>query len=346
MAIDSHKIHRWYRDVLSDFIEKGQNQLHENDIELVDLDSGEINTISVPICESQNIGKNMCIDEKQIGAEFYTIISNRETGKLVLMASTTKSSELIKAVSPIMEELSCVEIINRDLASCYRVFCNHVMPHAKQVGDKFHVIKLQLDAVQAVRISQKREIDTKKREAHKEFKDIEKQRKEACLKNSEVYKKRRFVYNEKKLSNMETPSEILRRSRYLLYKFPDQWTEKQQDRANVLFAEFPVLKQTYVLSNQFRSWYSKSNIGKHKIALEKELFSWYDNVEESGIVDLMNFSSTVERNEEYIINYFNTNGSTNAMAENRNGKIKKFINSNQGTRDQDFFFFRLKKYFT
>ena len=154
------------------------------------------------------------------------------------------------------------------------------------------------------------------------------------------------MYNEKVLPNGETPSELLRRSRYLLYKYPDQWTKKQKSRANVLFIEYPELETTYGLSCSFRNWYKKNNIGASELFLEKGLYQWYEDIEDSGIEELMNFSSTVERNQDYIFNYFYHNGATNAMAENRNGKIKKFINSNQGTRDRNFFFFRLKKYYT
>jgi hypothetical protein len=64
----------------------------------------------------------MCIDEKQIGEEFYTILTNRETGKIAFMANTTKSSELKASVVPIQEQLSQVEVINRDLAGSYRSF--------------------------------------------------------------------------------------------------------------------------------------------------------------------------------------------------------------------------------
>jgi len=287
----------------------------------------------------------MCIDEKMIGETFFSIISNRETGKLAFMTDTTKSSELFEACLPIREELKKVKVINRDLASSYRLFSNLAMPNADQVGDKFHVVKLLLDAQQSVRKEEKRKIDTQKREAHKAFKDSEKIRETSCLKSGKKYKKQKFKYREKRLSNSETLSEILKRSRYLLYKFPEQWTDKQSARANVLLVEFPKLKKAYNLCNQFRVWYSKNNIGKHELFLEKGLYQWYEDVEMSGITDLMNFASTVERNQEYILNYFYNNGASNAMAENRNGKIKKFINSNQGTRDRDFFFFRLKKYF-
>jgi transposase len=60
---------------------------------------------------------------------------------------------------------------------------------------------------------------------------------------------------------------------------------------------------------------------------------------------MLNFKAMVESNEQVITNYFNR-GDTNAIAENINGKIKKFISSNQGTRDRDFFFYRLALYYT
>jgi len=81
-----------------------------------------------------------------IGEDFYTIISNRISGKLALMANTTKSSELLEASLPEIKELKNVKIINRDLAGSYRRFSDITMPNANQVGDKFHIIKLLLDA--------------------------------------------------------------------------------------------------------------------------------------------------------------------------------------------------------
>ncbi len=346
LLIDSQKIRRWYRDVLSGFSDDRINDSQQRDIEFIDAQTGEVKTIFIPVCSAENMGSDMCIDETMIGEEFFTILSNRTTGKIAFMANTTRSLELQQACLPLKEQLENVKIINRDLANSYRKFCNITMPTADQVGDKFHVVKLLLDAQQAVRIRQKHKIDTEKREAHNAFKEEEKRRKKICLTAGEKYKNQKFTYKEKILSNSETPSEILRRSRYLLYKFENQWTEKQTARAEVLFKEFPELETAYKLSCKFRNWYSKKNIGEQKLFLEKNLFQWYEDVEKAGIAELLNYSSTVEINQEYILNYFYHNGASNAMAENRNGKIKKFINANQGTRDKEFFFFRLKKYFT
>ena len=345
LSIDGGKLHRWYRNVLSGFLEFGQESLHRHDIEVLDKSTGKINKVFVPLCCPENIGDDMCVDEKQIGEDFYTILSNRKTGKLAFVADTTQSLLLFEATMPIREKLWGVKIINRDLASCYRSFCNLAMPEAEQVGDKFHVVKLLLDSQQAVRAKLKKEIDTKKRKAYEAFKKKEEKRRCACEKLGKEYKKGKFIFEEETLSNGETPSELLRRSRYLLYKFPSQWTQNQNQRAVVLFSKSPLLEKAYNICRDFRQWYSKENIGRHLLEVDLGLNRWYNDVEESGIEELMNFKSTVERNENYICNYFYHNGANNAMAENRNGKIKKFISLNQGTRDKDFFFFRLKKYY-
>ena len=89
---------------------------------------------------------------------------------------------------------------------------------------------------------------------------------------------------------------------------------------------------------------SKKNIGKDYLWLNKRLIKWYEKVEESEISEMLNFQSMVESNEEYIMNYFIC-GETNALAEAINSKIQKFISSNNGNRDKDFFFFRLDNYF-
>lgn len=326
-------------------MESEQYSLHENDIKYINEDTGEIKSIHVPICIPANVGSKMCIDEKQIGEDIYTVMINHDTGKIAFMADTIMSTELFEATQPIRDELRKVKVINRDLANWYRKFSDLAMPNADQVGDKFHVIKLLLEAGQAVRIGLKRKINTEKRKAHEAFKIAEQKRRKANESKGIKFKKKKFAYNEKVLGNGETPTMILKRSQYLLYKFKHQWTDKQKERAVFLFAEFPELEKSYFLSCEFRDWYSKTNIGKHELILEAGLFKWYENVEESNIEELMNFSSTVERNQDYICNYFFHNGSTNAKAENKNGKIKKFISSNQGTRDRDFFFFRLKKYY-
>ena len=64
-----------------------------------------------------------------------------------------------------------------------------------------------------------------------------------------------------------------------------------------------------------------------------------------AIDEMLNVKSLVERNETIIKRYFGK-GDTNAIAECSNGKLKRFIMINQGTRDRAFFYFRLRNYFS
>jgi len=79
--------------------------------------------------------------------------------------------------------------------------------------------------------------------------------------------------------------------------------------------------------------------------LEKEIKQWFDDVDEQGNFFMSNAKSTTQRHLGVIMNYF-YEGATNAIAENINRHIKRFIGSLFGIRDMDFFFFRLAIYFS
>ena len=43
---------------------------------------------SVPVLKPENFGEQMSVDEKMIDEGFYTVMTNRETGKIALLAET------------------------------------------------------------------------------------------------------------------------------------------------------------------------------------------------------------------------------------------------------------------
>ncbi len=88
----------------------------------------------------------------------------------------------------------------------------------------------------------------------------------------------------------------------------------------------------------------KKNIGCHYLQIDKHLHDWYEKVENADIDEMLNLKSMIESNEGYVVNYF-IHGETNALAEEINSEIQKFISSIQGTRDKDFLFFRLSNYY-
>ena len=68
-------------------------------------------------------------------------------------------------------------------------------------------------------------------------------------------------------------------------------------------------------------------------------------VEQDDVDEMLNFQSLIERNMIPVINYFRL-GATNAIAENINSQIQRFIMINQGVRDREFFYFKVKNYFS
>lgn len=92
------------------------------------------------------------------------------------------------------------------------------------VIDRFHVVRLVMDAMQHLRVKLR-------------WKAIEEE-------NTAIAeaKERGEKYYPHVLANGDTIKELLVRSRYLLYKFEDDWTVSQAKRAALLFEKYQTLK--------------------------------------------------------------------------------------------------------
>jgi transposase len=343
---DGKKIYRWYKEVLSGFLkEEEREMLHEHDLpqaKKADSRTGEIPVLSVPILKAENFGEHMTIDDKNIGGEGYTVISNKNTGKIAVLAQTTKTGILAAILQKIPVSIRYrVKVINKDLAEGYDWIARTLFLNAIRVDDKFHVLKWGFEALQAVRVRYRQLVLTEERNGREERKALDRERKAEREKLGKICRKSKEPTQSKTYSNGDTKKELLARSRYLLFSFRGKWTESQKERAEILFREFPEIEKAYDLMIQFRGFY-QTKVGDGKTA-KKRLREWYGKVE--GIEEMETFASTVAHHEDTILNYFET-GQTNAFAESINSKIQRFVQSNQGTNDRDFFHFRLKGYFS
>jgi len=134
--------------------------------------------------------------------------------------------------------------------------------------------------------------------------------------------------------------QLLACSRYLLYKYEEDWTACQSARSAILFEKYPQLKTVYSLTLSFRNIYkSKSKI----MALDK-LTEWKEKVGALNIKEFNTAVNSIENHLENILNFFD-NKSTNANAESFNSKIKLFRANLRGVTDVKFFLFRLSKLF-
>ena len=281
--------------------------------------------MAVPILKQENLGPDMAVDEKQVDKEMFTILSNRKTGKIALMAQTMKVKELLSLTDKFNDEKRwAVKTVTCDLSPGYDWFIRQAFIKATPVADKFHIIKHAMESLNDHRIRLKQTYLTAWRN------ECEKQGKKLP---------------HLKLQNGETTLELLARSRYLLFKKEAEWTVSQQERAKTLFKSYPLLQKDYQLVIHFREWYDKTNVGKDLQQRTQLLSSWYKQVTSNGSDEMKNFKELVQTHQTKIVQYF-VEGKTNAQAENLNKRLQSFINSNFGVRDKDFFLWRCKLYFS
>ena len=129
------------------------------------------------------------------------------------------------------------------------------------------------------------------------------------------------------------------RSRYLLFKSAEKWTDRQKQRAAILFEEYPDIKTAYGLCHSLRMIFSKNTI---KDAARLSMARWYNKVEEAGLHSFNVIAATFYEHYDEILNFYN-NRSSNALAESFNAKIKLFRANLRGVADKKFFLFRISK---
>ena len=243
---------------------------------------------------------------------------------MVAIISGTKASEVIAVLKkiPIALREKVLEV-TLDMSNAMDTIIKGSFPKVTIVTDRFHVQQLVSEAVQEIRIF------LRKKAIREESKAILRARKNKIKK----------AYRPPIYENEDTKKQLLARSRYLLFKPGSKWTEKQKQRAAILFREFPELHHAYNISMMFRSWYENST---NKQQAKKRLQQWYKKVEEENIEPFLVAAESIKAYEDTILNYFN-HRSTNAAAESFNAKLKGFRTLVRGVRDIKFFLFRVSK---
>ena len=306
--IDGHLFEKQYKEVLSGYRE--WEQLSHADEWLL---------------FPENIGERLAIDESSLSnGELYTFITNRDaktrTGSLVAVVAGTKSEDIISVLEQIDEEkLSIVKEVTLDLSDSMRKVIRSVFPNAQRVIDRFHIQKLACDALQEMRIKHRWDA------IQQANNDMENAKLDGT------------AYIPFRFSNGDTRKELLIRSRYLLFKSADKWSDKQKERASILFYEYPDIKKAYSLCHSLRMIFTKNHTKETaRLAMAK----WYNQVAEAEFKSFNVIAATFYEHYDEILNFYN-NRSSNAMAECFNSKIKLFRANLRGVVDKKFFLFRL-----
>ena len=276
-----------------------------------------------------NIGSSMAIDETAFSnGELYTIVTNKlkkgKRGSIAAIIQGTKAGDIIEVLSRIPKHIrDKVKEITLDMAPTMNQIAKVCFGQAQRVTDRFHVQKLVQEAVQEIRIKHRWEA------LEQENDEIKRARGQS----------QRFV--PKIFPNGDTRKQLLARSRYLLFKSPINWTESQNERARILFHQYPDIQKAYLLSQELWNIY---NMKISKGLAFTKMAQWFRNIEQCGFSSFLTIRRTFEQHYYSILNYFD-NRSTNAFAESFNSKIKDFRRVFRGVRDTKFFLFRLTQIF-
>ena len=276
---------------------------------------------------AKNMGPSLSIDEVAItNGELYTVVTNKagkgNKGSLIAMVAGTKAADVSLVLAKIpLKARQAVKEATLDMSNAMDAIIRASFPRASIVTDRFHVQQLVSDAVQEIRV-------TARREALKE-------------ENAAILaaRKEKRIYVPKVYENGDTKKQLLARSNHLLFKTENKMTERQKQRSEILFKEFPDLHHAYNLSMLFRAWYENRTT---KDIAKQNLQRWYEKVETENIESFLVAAESIRLHEDTILNYFN-HRSTNASAESFNAKLKGFRALVRGVRDVKFFLFRVGK---
>ncbi len=236
------------------------------------------------------------------------------------MIKGTKAEDVIRILNKIsLKQRKKVKEVTLDMAANMGLIVKKSFPKAVLVIDRFHVQKLALDALQEIRIKHRWEAIDKDNDAI-----------ENARNNS-------LKYVPKLLPNGDTLKQLLARSRYLLYKSSNKWTNSQQERAEILFKTYPDIEKAYNLCQNLSWIYNQT---KDKTVALTRLAKWDENVRQAKFKSFNTIARTMSIHYQNILNYFD-NRSTNASAESFNAKIKAFRAQFRGVRNIKFFLFRL-----
>ncbi len=276
----------------------------------------------------QNIGIYLSIDEVSLSqGELYTFVTNKagkgKQGTLVASIKGTLSKDIIEVLLKLSADKRLqVKEVTLDMAKNMEAAVKTVFTNATLVTDRFHVVKLAMEALQHIRVNER-------------WKEMDKEN-EAIKKAKESNRK----YEPIVFENGDSPKQLLARCRYIIAKKKEDWTPSQQQRATILFKNYSHIEHAYHQTLGFRNIYEDTNRASAKTRFVK----WIDEILENETKEFFTVANTVKNNLENILNFF-INRNTNANAESFNSKIKLFRANQRGVVDIPFFLFRLHKLF-
>ena len=329
---------------------------------------------------AKNLGLHLSIDECMYCGELYTFVSNKDAhggrGAVIAIIRGVKAKTVIKWLRKLPEDArNAVIDISMDFSDSMKLIAMSIFPKARISIDRFHVMQDLTDHLMAVFAEVRKSVQVQikheraawykfvEQHAKRRKKYWEKRKKENPKRRKGRKRGRKIVYRKQDfkpsvMKNGETKQDFLRRSFHTLRMNPEKWSDEQKERMQMLFEEFPDLKEAFDLKEEFRRLYwskrdneklkdvmpSQEQRSVFKEEVRQNLYIWYEHVKASSCKEIKTFMKTVKEREEDVLGYYDT-FVTNASAESLNSKIKGFRSELHGVSSLPFFFYRVCKLF-
>ncbi|KAA6336351.1 hypothetical protein EZS27_015479 [termite gut metagenome] len=129
-----------------------QGEWKPNELIVVDEATEEVmKEQSLYVFKPENIGDQMSIDDKALGHDGFTILSNTQTGKIAMRIESTKCEEAEEVLALFDKDLEKAKSISCDMSPTYLKVCRKKLLQAQRVIDKFHIMQYVYEPVAQVR---------------------------------------------------------------------------------------------------------------------------------------------------------------------------------------------------
>lgn len=261
---------------------------------------------------------NIGIDETSYkkGHKYITVIVNHDTNTVVWAANghgKTVLEQFYRSLTP--EQLASIKVVTGDGARWITDCVNEFTPDCERCVDPFHVVEWAMTALDEVR----RDVW---REAYSEAKQLAKNhpRKPGRPKADDA--------EAAAAAAAKAQADEIKNSAYALGKAPENLTEKQRLRVEMIASNNPRLYRAYRIKEKLRLLLKIKDYDK----AVSELKAWLWWASHSRIPAIVELNKKIRRHKDHILNTIRL-AMSNARIEATNNKIKLIVRKAYGFRN-------------
>lgn len=263
---------------------------------------------------------NIGIDETSYrkGHKYITVVVNHDTNTVVWAANGSGKTVLQSFFRQLTaEQLASIKVVTGDGAKWITECVNEYLPDSARCVDQFHVVQWAMDALDEVR----REAW---RDAHEQATQLARETKRKPGRPSKDDAEAAKVREAKQKANS------IKKSAYALGKAPENLTESQKVKLEMIAVKNKQLYRAYQLKEELRLLLKLKDVEEAKAALK----CWLWRASHSRIEVFKELYRKIKRHQEHILNTIRL-GMSNARIEAINNKIKLIIRKAYGFRNID-----------